>query len=336
LTEIATQQVKTYFQNQTEESFKHYTAYAASCALMSDALGGDYIPSVIEQPLLDLVRANAPIGGVPLDRIQEVFAKHLQKAIGDVRKLWLETWRMPAIGIMILGQSKSLDEVPTKITEARDRFAKLRESIISLERQRRAAVEEGEGGMVEIYKLDEEIKAAFAAFADKVDDKRTQSGVTRNERIVSGLGLLRGLAPEVLKIAGGKITAAAFGSLGKVLDTLEFDLNVKRCLNLRLIKGLYSAATFFNLEDVRAVRGVDAIVFRHLNASELLILRQRELLRNAFELCLRMALGPDPNDAYGRYKVVGGPGEEALEVESPRLWWLMASNDRLSKRLTEE
>ena len=250
-----------------------YTQYSRHLLRLQQSWRVGLVSSVLEQPIVSSLlveRALAdpdPEAGLERDRAAARLNAALLRA--PARAKFFEKWRFPPIGMMVLAQAKSLDDVPAVVRQMRGRFERLRQGLSSIEARLAALARDAAGFSThaeqaarEREALQQRLREAYAAFDDEIN-RRRQWG-RRTEIVFNALDF-------TLSVAEG----FGVGTVGKLIELI----GLKRMVLMHRVPGLLGLAS--------SVRGADAALVTEVagrllgNADSLQL--QADLLRTAYD-----------------------------------------------------
>jgi hypothetical protein len=233
-----------------------FRAYSLRLIHLYEMHGIDNVSSTIEQPLLDAGRLDHGFQSDELDDIYKEVARRIDLSVERWRGLMLGKYFLPAIGLHALCLAKDLDQLPTVVSRLREDFADLRQTVVTLERERRDAYRrgnrDGEAGRKDIARIKVNLDHAFDAFAKKITDPYITKDIRKANRIMDGARFF----DNIMNV----VTSAGLGALSSIESALK-TLRIDQRLQMRVVPGLFdAAATLENME----VETIGAVVDRFL------------------------------------------------------------------------
>jgi hypothetical protein len=221
----------------TQPLMAPYRKYATRVQLLQESSGLQPIFSCLEEPLSDDVRMKRALDVVHTPTFFDRFRAKVSEAIAVDRKEFFERWTIPPLGLMVLAQAKSLDDLPEQIAGLRDTFMAVRRELVKLEADKQAALNAGGGlddrGYKEVVRIDQRIQKAFEAFDESLAQYRRSKEVKRSEIVFN--------MPKYL----ASLVSLGIGTLNDLIELT----NLKRRNYLSYVPGLYKTASFIRHSD---------------------------------------------------------------------------------------
>ena len=215
-----------------------YENYAGRLLQLQSQYGIKFVNSILEDPLLDSLRLSLGCKNIEENSLFEDATQKIAQKLSEPpdRRKYMEPWRIPALGLMVIARASSLDDIPKEIQKARDVFHKLRKSIWKYEERLIEASQAGEEGWRDIDAIKQELVAAYAAFDETVAEGRKSSKLKRIERRFN-----------LFKYFDWFWSLSTFG-LG-ITHAVTEHLNLRGQAHLGLVHGLSKAASFVRESD---------------------------------------------------------------------------------------
>jgi hypothetical protein len=303
---------------------ERYEHYARHVVRLQNLWRVGVVSSVLEQPIVSaLVVDEALADPEPVEAGERArLIKHLDQALlgAPARAQFFEKWRFPPIGMMVLAQAASLDDVPKVVRRARDEFAKLRRAISEIEsrlstlsRDAKGFSAHAEQAARDREELDRKLREAYAAFDTEIN-RRRQWG-RRTELVFNAFDF-------TLSVAEG----IGIGSLAKLVDVI----GLKRMAMMQRVPGLLRVASLVRHADSKLVTEVAA---RLLGRPERLPIHA-DLLRMAYdhaESYVKHRRDTPPPVTLGLK--VSQENAPPFELSDREVWMELVRNEPLRKML---
>jgi len=300
--------------DRTDRDRTAYGDYAARLLALHESYGVQPTFSCLEEPLGDDVRVGRAIDTIQTPTFWDEFETKLKDAVKGDRSEFFERWTVPPLGLMVLGQSKTLDDLPNEIEKLRDRFQKVRQRLVELEQDKHAALTAGGGLDDRRYKeavaIDQQIRKAFEAFDDSLADHRRAAEIKRAELVFN--------LPKYV----GWLVSIGVGSVGHLIELA----NLKRRHYLGYVPGLHKSLAFTkSCNDDYIVDIAERVLGRPFDSLGL------------HALMLQFAAGKV--EAYSAYADGAAPVDDDvmtigdLEFRHSDVWWQMVMDENVRKFL---
>ena len=281
------------FLNRMGPTIERVSAYSASLNALYEVWGVSHLSSVIEQPLVEPHKIAAFGHTEKLDTLYKEIQKRTNQSVESVQGLMIEEYKMPALGLYVLNKAQHLDEIPRITNELREKFSKLRESLILLEGERLQLIQSGEEGYKDLMRLKHNLGIAYEAFAKRIDDGSITKDIRRIERKMDGARWFDSLF--------GLVTSLGLNALGSVSFIME-QLRYEDRLKMKLVPGLFTAASTMKMMELDTVGGLvsrylkqpkEQFIFPQLNLKFAFLLMEKTYQGEAFDSSLGISFGED-------------------------------------------
>lgn len=300
--------------DRTERDRTAYGDYAARLLALHESYGVQPTFSCLEEPLGDDVRVGRAIDAIQTPTFWEEFEAKLKDAVKGDRSEFFERWAVPPLGLMVLGRSRTLDDLPKEIAKLRDRFQKVRARLVELEQDKQAALTAGGGLDDRRYKeavsIDQQIRKAFEAFDDALADHRRALEIKRSELVFN--------LPKYL----GWLVSIGIGSLNHLIELAD----LRRRHYLGYVPGLHKSLAFAkSCDHAYIVEIAERLLGRSLDSFGL------------HAAMLQLAAGKV--EAYSAYADDAAPvDDDAMMIDEAKLphseiWWRMVKDAELRRLL---
>jgi hypothetical protein len=300
-----------------------YTQYSRHVLRLQQRWRVGLVSSVLEQPIVASVLVDRVLAdpdrdarGEHDDDIARFNAALLREPAGEE---CFEQCRFPPVGLMVLAQARSLDDVPAAIREMRGRFEGVRQQIASIE----AELGELSRGAARFW-------ANAGRAAQERDDlhrrlRETYAGFDEAINADGQWGRRTEIWFNALDFA---LSVAAPLGLGTVEKLLEL-LGVKRMLMMHRVPGLLGLASVVRDADSALVTDIAARLLGHSDTLQ----AEANLLQAAY----------DHGESYVRHHGEAPPvmfgmkltaeNEPPLELTDRQMWMELVRNDDLRELL---
>ena len=304
-----------YLLETTEPDRTAYRDYATRLLRLEEECGVQPTFSCLEEPLGDDARIARAIDTIQTPTFWGEFEAKLKEAASGDRRGFFERWRVPALGMAVLGRAETLDDLPKAIDELRDRLQTVRGRLVGLEPDKQAALT-ADGGLDdrryrEAVAIDQQIRTAFEAFDDALADHRRATELKRSELVFN--------LPKYVSW----LASLGIGSVQHLLEIAD----LKRRHYLGYVPGLNKALQFVKASD-------DAYVVETA---------ERLLGRSAGSFALHVSvlrLAADRTEAYTAYADDAAPvDDDAMIIGGDarlpfsEIWWRLVKDPELRRMM---
>lgn len=294
---------------------ERYGLLARRLVSCSDRFGLDLTHSVLEAPLLGLSVAREVTA--PLDWLEQ-FDRQIHDGIVAARADAFERWRFPAIGAVVLGRCKSLDDLPAETARAREALLKARNHVKAMNLELHEYERELEFGNDDHFAELNRIKVALQRTLETFGAETAYQAELEAFPVSERMWWIPGLVKSALGVMNAPVKTAA--------DIAAMPW-VRRQVFLRCTPGLKSAADYVNgVREPVMTRIIEGIA----GADRDIALRQSQTLAFASDLVVRCT-DLRPSDAIGDNVLFTMQDDDAGEVPvSENVFWrLMATSDQM-------
>jgi hypothetical protein len=302
----------------TQPLLTSYRKYAARVQLLQESSGLQPIYSCLEEPLSDDVRLKRALDVVHTPTFFDRFRAKVSEAVAVDRKAFFERWTIPPLGLMVLAQARSLDDLPAKIGKLRETFLAVRRNLITLEEEKQAALNAG-GGLddrryKEVVRIDQRIQKAFEAFDESLAQHRRSKEISRSELVFN--------MPKYL----ASLVSLGVGTLNDLIELT----NLKRRNYLSYVPGLYKTASFIRHSDEAYIADiVERLLGRPIDAFGM----HTAMLRFITEKVETYSAFDDDAAPVDEDRLSMGLGGQKMEIPHSMLWASMVKDDNLRRLL---
>lgn len=304
-----------------------YTQYARHVLRLQNGWRVGVVSSVLEQPIVSSVVVDGaiaraePAAAGPREQLVQQLDRALLSA--PARGDFFERWRFPPIGMLVLGTAASLADVPRVVGRMRDEFAPLRRAVTDAESRLGALARASAGFSVRAEEaardrenLDRELREAYVAFAEHVEQRRTWG--RRTELVFNSFGY-------ALQVA----TGLGLTSVGMVVEAI----GLKRMAMMQRVPGLLRLASLVRHSDSTLVTEVAE---RLLGASPGLAM-QADVLRMAYDHAETYVThggeAPPPRPGISVAAADEDEDDEPVEFSDRQVWMELNRNEPLRQML---
>jgi hypothetical protein len=300
----------------TQPHLTAYRKYASRVVGLQESHGVEPVFSCLEAPLGDDLRVNRAVESLQTPAFWSEFRGRLNQAVMGDRTSYFQKWKVPPLGLMVLGSAARLDDLPREIAKLRKPFLKIRRELIKLEEDRRAAYSDGvdDRRYREAVRVDQRIRKAYEAFDASLADHRRSREVKRAEWVFS--------MPKYI----ASLVSLGIGSVGDIIAFADLE----RRNYLGYVPGLHKAASFIKASDRRYIA---EIAERFLGRPVDLFAMHRRMLQFAVDKVRSYSDFADGAAPVEADEFTIGAGEGRRVIPHSELWGAMVKEDELRQLL---